>query len=119
MTPYIILTQPRDYIGKKFPGIARNLVQKYLYYECGASCCPLFGQTRGSAPTVGCVPTFCYLKRLARGMLLHAVQQAGELIEVAGIDIEVEHVAVAIEELVGWPAVDVQMTLNGGLLFVG
>ena len=52
-------------------------------------------------------------------MLLHAVEEAGELIEVAGIDIEVEHVAVAIEELVGGPAVDVQMTLNGGLLFVG
>ena len=65
------------------------------------------------------VPTFCCFMWSARGMLLHAVEQAGELIEVAGIDVEVEHVAVAIEELVGWPAVDVQMTLNGGLLFVG
>ena len=35
------------------------------------------------------VPTFCCFMWSARGMLLHAVEQAGELIKVAGIDIEV------------------------------
>ena len=47
------------------------------------------------------------------GRLFHAVEEAGEFIEVSGIDVEVEHVSVAVEELVGGPAMDVQMTLNG------
>ena len=42
-----------------------------------------------------------------------------QVVEVAGIDIQVELVAVAVEELVGGEGVDAEVRLNGRPLFLG
>ena len=44
-------------------------------------------------------------------------QQTGKVFKVARVDIQVEQVAVAVEQLVGGPAVDVKVALDGALLF--
>ena len=48
----------------------------------------------------------------------HLIQQTGKVFKVAGIDVEIQQIAVAIEELVGRPAVDVQVALDSRLLFI-
>ena len=51
--------------------------------------------------------------------LFQFIQQAFEVVEVAGIDIQVERVAIAVEELVGGEGVDAEIRLDGRPLFLG
>ena len=51
--------------------------------------------------------------------LFQLFQQFCQLFKVAGIYFHVEQVSVAIEELVGGPAMDIEMALDGGLLSIG
>ena len=55
---------------------------------------------------------------IIRFILFHAFQQPGEIIEVARVNIQVEQVAVAVEEFVGGEGIDTKVALDGGLLVV-